>query len=109
MVGGLDFLLSLTMVALLFALIYRYMPARRLAWGVVLGGGLLTAVLFDLGRWAIGIYLAHSTQPSHSVQHHPSPRCFSGFITRRRYFYLGRSLRRAWAASAKSSPRASRA
>lgn len=64
MVGGLDFLFSLAMVALLFALIYRYMPARRLAWGVVLGGGLLTAVLFDLGRWAIGIYLAHSTQPS---------------------------------------------
>ena len=64
MVGGLDFVLSLAMVALLFAFIYRYMPARRLPWGVVLGGGLLTAALFDLGRWAIGIYLAHSTQPS---------------------------------------------
>src|ERR1700760_2864490 len=29
MVGGLDFVLSLAMVALLFAFIYRYMPARR--------------------------------------------------------------------------------
>jgi membrane protein len=64
MVGGVDFILSLAMVALLFAFIYRYMPARRLPWDVVLGGGLLTAALFDLGRWAIGIYLAHSTQPS---------------------------------------------
>ena len=27
-------------------------------------GGLLTAVLFDLGRWVVGLYLAHSTQPS---------------------------------------------
>jgi membrane protein len=64
MVGSLDFILSLAMVALLFAFMYRYMPARRLPWSVVLGGGLLTAALFDLGRWAIGIYLAHSTQPS---------------------------------------------
>jgi len=64
MIGGADFLLSLAMVALLFAFIYRYMPARRLPWSVVLGGGLLTAVLFNLGRWGIGIYLAHSTQPS---------------------------------------------
>jgi membrane protein len=63
-VGTLDFLVSLALVSALFALIYRYMPARRLAWHVVLSGGVLTAVLFDIGRWAIGLYLAHSTQPS---------------------------------------------
>jgi membrane protein len=63
-VGGLDFLVSLALVSALFALIYRYMPARRLAWHVVLSGGVLTAILFDIGRWAIGLYLAHSTQPS---------------------------------------------
>jgi membrane protein len=60
----LDILLSLLLVSGLFALIFRYMPARRLAWRVVAVGGLLTAVLFDVGRWAIGLYLAHSTQPS---------------------------------------------
>jgi membrane protein len=27
-------------------------------------GGLLTAVLFDAGRWIVGLYLSHSTQPS---------------------------------------------
>jgi len=67
MVGAiavLDILVSLTVVSGLFALIYRYMPARRLAWRHVALGGLLTAVLFDIGRWAIGLYLAHSTQPS---------------------------------------------
>jgi membrane protein len=63
-VGTLDFLVSLALVSALFALIYRYMPTRRLAWHVVLAGGVLTAVLFDIGRWAIGLYLAHSTQPS---------------------------------------------
>ena len=62
--GALDLLVSLSLVAFLFALIFRYMPARRLPWSVVAVGGLLTAVLFDLGRWAVGLYLSHSTQPS---------------------------------------------
>jgi membrane protein len=62
LIGALDLLLSLLLVSALFAMIFRYMPARRLAWKVVAAGGLLTAVLFDLGRWAIGLYLAHSTQ-----------------------------------------------
>jgi membrane protein len=30
----------------------------------VLIGGLLTAVMFDMGRRAVGLYLAYSTQPS---------------------------------------------
>ena len=63
-IGALDVILSLVLISALFALIFRYMPARRLGWKSVAMGGLLTAVLFDLGRWAIGLYLAHSTQPS---------------------------------------------
>ena len=62
--GVADFALSLTIVTALFTLIYRYMPARRVPWKIVMLGGLLTALLFDLGRWAISLYLAHSTQPS---------------------------------------------
>jgi membrane protein len=63
-IGTFDLVVSVSLVALLFALIFRYMPARRLPWKVVAIGGLLTAVLFDVGRWAAGLYLAHSTQPS---------------------------------------------
>ena len=63
-VGGLDLLLSLGLVTALFTLIYRYMPTRRLPWKPVLIGGLLTAVMFDVGRRAVGLYLAYSTQPS---------------------------------------------
>ena len=62
--GAFDFVVSLAIVASLFALIFRYMPARRTAWKAALIGGLLTAVLFDIGRWAVSLYLAHSTQPS---------------------------------------------
>jgi membrane protein len=62
--AALDFVASLLTVALLFALIYRYVPARRLRWRTVLLGGCLTAVLFDAGRWAIAIYLSHTSMPS---------------------------------------------
>ncbi len=64
LIGAVDLVVSLVLVAVLFAVIYRYMPARRLPWTVVLIGGALTAILFDVGRWAVGLYLAHSTQAS---------------------------------------------
>jgi membrane protein len=63
-VAAVDTLFSLCLVSLLFALIYRYMPARRLPWRTVAVGAVLTATLFDVGRWAISLYLGHSTQPS---------------------------------------------
>jgi membrane protein len=62
--GTLDLIVSIGLIALIFALIFRYMPARRLPWRTVIAGGVLTAILFDVGRWAVGLYLAHSTQPS---------------------------------------------
>jgi membrane protein len=62
--GVLDLLLSIAIVAGLIALIYRYMPARRLPWAPILWGALVTALLFHLGKWAIALYLGHSTQPS---------------------------------------------
>jgi membrane protein len=64
MIGAVDVLLSVFLVALLFAFIFRYLPGKRLPWKAVAIGGVITAVLFDAGRWAVGVYLAHSTQPS---------------------------------------------
>ena len=60
----LDFAITLALIAALIAVIFRYLPARRLSWSPVLWGALLTALLFQLGRWAIGFYLARSTQPT---------------------------------------------
>jgi membrane protein len=64
LLGATDLLLSVSLVAVLFAVIFRYLPARRLPWKTVAAGGFVTAVLFDVGRWAVSLYLAHSTQPS---------------------------------------------
>lgn len=60
----LDFAISLTLVAGLIAIIYRYLPSKRLPWRPVLIGAVVTALLFQLGRWLIGLYLANATQPS---------------------------------------------
>ena len=60
----LDFLISVGLGTGLVALMYRYLPAQRLAWRHVLTGALVTALLFHLGRWAIGLYLGRATQPT---------------------------------------------
>jgi len=59
-----DFLLSVGLGTGLVALMYRYLPAKRLPWRQVIVGALTTALLFHLGRWAIGLYLGRATQPT---------------------------------------------
>jgi membrane protein len=60
----LNIVLSLVMSASVVAVIYQYMPARRLAWKPIVYGALVTAILFHAGRWAIGLYLSKALQPS---------------------------------------------
>jgi len=43
--------------ALGFALMYLYLPDRRIGWRCSLLGGAFTASLFVVGRWAVGWYL----------------------------------------------------
>jgi membrane protein len=43
-----------------FALMYHYLPDRRVGWHRALGGGAATALLFVFGRAAIGWYLERS-------------------------------------------------
>lgn len=63
-IGAVDLLVSIGFMTALFALIYRYVPARRLSWQLVGSGGLLTAILFSIGKWVVGLYLATSTVPT---------------------------------------------
>ncbi len=50
--------ITLALYALGFAFLYRYLPDRRVDWRQALSGGLVTAALFALGRYAIGLYIA---------------------------------------------------
>jgi membrane protein len=62
--GVVEFVVSTALGTGMIALIYRYLPAYRLAWRHVLKGALVTALLFQIGRWAIGLYLGRATEPT---------------------------------------------
>ena len=49
---------SLALYVFSFALLYHYLPDRRVGWRQAMLGGAITAGLFVLGRWGIGVYLA---------------------------------------------------
>jgi membrane protein len=51
---------SLGVVTLLFAMIYKVLPDVKLAWRDVWVGGLVTAGLFTIGKLVIGLYLGTS-------------------------------------------------
>jgi membrane protein len=55
--GGFDFALSVIGTSALFALIFHYMPDTRTRWIDSWIGGLVTALLFSLGKSLIGLYL----------------------------------------------------
>ena len=56
----LNFVVSLGVVSLLFAMMYKVLPDVKMAWRDVWIGALATAVLFEIGKWAIGMYLGRA-------------------------------------------------
>ena len=55
-----DIALSFALTTLLFAMIYKIMPRVRIAWRDVWVGAAVTAALFAVGKWAIGLYIGRS-------------------------------------------------
>ncbi|MEP6670842.1 MAG: YihY/virulence factor BrkB family protein [Chthoniobacter sp.] len=56
--------LSFVVVTVLFALIFRVLPDRRIAWRDVWVGAGITALLFTLGKFLIGLYLGQAAVAS---------------------------------------------
>jgi membrane protein len=52
--------ISLLLLTLLFALVYKLLPDAKISWQCVWVGAAVTAVLFALGNFLISLYLAHS-------------------------------------------------
>lgn len=57
---ALDIVVNLGLLTLIFALIYKMIPRVRIAWHDVWVGAAVTAVLFTVGKVAIGLYLGKS-------------------------------------------------
>ena len=60
----LNFLVSFGVVTLLFALIYKVLPDVKISWHAVWVGALVTALLFTIGKSAIGFYFGKSNPAS---------------------------------------------
>lgn len=55
----LNFTLPLTIITLLFALIFKILPDVRIRWKEIWVGAGFTALLFTLGKYLIGLYVTH--------------------------------------------------
>lgn len=61
---ALNFGISFCVTTFLFALIFKVLPDARIRWRDVWVGAGVTALLFSLGRFLIGLYLGRSTVSS---------------------------------------------
>lgn len=61
---ALNFCISFAITTLLFALIYKLMPRARIAWRDVWVGAGVTALLFEVGKFLIGLYLGKTSVAS---------------------------------------------
>jgi membrane protein len=59
-----DFAISVGVFTTLFAMLYKWLPHVRIAWRDVWAGAFLTAILFNVGRLAIGFYLGNGAVAS---------------------------------------------
>ncbi len=60
MLQAINFAVSLAIATVLFAMIYKLMPSVPIAWSDVWVGAFVTALLFDVGKLLIGLYLGKS-------------------------------------------------
>jgi membrane protein len=59
-----DFIVTLALLTLLFAALFRFLAQARPDWENLWIGAFVTAVLFDIGRLAIGLYMSMSSTTS---------------------------------------------
>ena len=55
-----EFAMSVAVMTVLFAMMYKLLPAAKIAWSDVWVGAFATSVLFWIGKFLIGLYLGKS-------------------------------------------------
>ena len=56
-----NLVISFMVITFLFALMFKFLPDAEIAWRDVWLGAAVTSLLFNLGKFAIGYYLGHSS------------------------------------------------
>ena len=52
--------ISIGLITVLFAFMYKYLPDIKIPWKDVWVGSLFTSILFNMGKYLIGLYLGNS-------------------------------------------------
>ncbi|WP_460965715.1 YihY/virulence factor BrkB family protein [Spirosoma litoris] len=63
-ISAFNFLISTSVVTVLFGVIFKVLPDAKIAWKDVRGGAIFTALLFMLGRYLIGVYIETTSTSS---------------------------------------------
>jgi membrane protein len=61
---AINFVVSYAVLTVLFAMIFKVLPDVKISWSDVWLGAAATALLFTVGKFAIGMYLGHSSMAS---------------------------------------------
>jgi membrane protein len=61
---AINIVVSFGVITLLFAMMFKVLPDAKMAWKDVWLGATVTALLFTVGKFAIGLYLGHSSMAS---------------------------------------------
>ena len=92
---ALTFLISFGFITLLFGAVYKILPDRRIEWHDVMIGAVVTALLFSIGKFLIGLYIGSSSMASsYGAAGSLIISCCSGSTTQRRYSCWAPSLPR---------------
>lgn len=63
-ISGVNLIISMSIITLIFAMIFKILPDAKIKWRDVWVGAIVTTVLFTLGKYLIGLYLGASTLAS---------------------------------------------
>lgn len=55
-----DFLISISIITLLFAMLFRFLPDVNIEWKSVWTGAVITALLFVIGKYALALYFGNA-------------------------------------------------
>lgn len=59
-IQAIELLVSALLITFLFALMFKYLPDINISWRKVMAGAALTAVLFVIGKFGLGLYLGRA-------------------------------------------------
>jgi membrane protein len=60
----LDFVVSIAIIAVMFALMYKILPRVKIAWRDVWIGAFVTSLLFAIGKFLVGLYVGKTSVAS---------------------------------------------